>query len=96
MSETVIEYVLRRLKDIGIDAIFGVPGDFAFPVQDAIVNDGSNTPYHLVLTSNQTGASGSLQISVQGDSGIASLLTYPPGTGDTITQEGAGGADREC
>jgi indolepyruvate decarboxylase len=38
MSETVIEYVLRRLKDIGIDAIFGVPGDFAFPVQDAIVN----------------------------------------------------------
>jgi indolepyruvate decarboxylase len=39
MSETVIEYVLRRLKDIGIDATFGVPGDFAFPVQDAIVND---------------------------------------------------------
>ena len=39
MFETVIEYVLRRLKDIGIDAIFGVPGDFAFPVQDAIVND---------------------------------------------------------
>ena len=39
MSETVIEYVLRRLKDIGVDAIFGVPGDFAFPVQDAIVNN---------------------------------------------------------
>ena len=39
MSETVIEYVLRRLKDIGIDAIFGVPGDFAFPVNDAIVNN---------------------------------------------------------
>lgn len=39
MSDTVIGYVLRRLKDIGIDAIFGVPGDFAFPVQDAIVND---------------------------------------------------------
>lgn len=39
MSETVIEYVLRRLKDIGIDAIFGVPGDFAFAVQDAIVKD---------------------------------------------------------
>jgi indolepyruvate decarboxylase len=35
----VIGYVLRRLKEIGIDAIFGVPGDFAFPVQDAIVND---------------------------------------------------------
>lgn len=37
MSETVIEYVLRRLKEIGVDDIFGVPGDFAFPVQDAIV-----------------------------------------------------------
>jgi indolepyruvate decarboxylase len=39
LSENVIEYVLRRLKDIGIDAVFGVPGDFAFPVQDAIVGD---------------------------------------------------------
>src|ERR1700730_5404886 len=38
MSETVIEHVLRRLKEIGVDAIFGVPGDFAFSVQDAIVN----------------------------------------------------------
>src|ERR1700739_3009997 len=39
MSGSVIEYVLRRLHDIGVDAIFGVAGDFAFPVQDAIVND---------------------------------------------------------
>jgi len=38
MSETVIEHVLRRLKSIGIDHIFGVPGDYAFPVEDAIVN----------------------------------------------------------
>lgn len=34
---TVIEYVLGRLRDLGITDIFGVPGDFAFPVQDAIV-----------------------------------------------------------
>ena len=34
---TVIEYVLGRLKAIGVTDIFGVPGDFAFPVQDAIV-----------------------------------------------------------
>ena len=41
MSESVIEYVLRRLHDIGIDAIFGVAGDFAFPIHDVIVdNDG--------------------------------------------------------
>lgn len=34
---TVIEYVLGRLHDLGIADIFGVPGDFAFPVQDAIL-----------------------------------------------------------
>jgi indolepyruvate decarboxylase len=38
MSKTVIEHVLGRLKSIGIDHIFGVPGDYAFPVEDAIVN----------------------------------------------------------
>lgn len=37
MGTTVIEYVLGRLHEIGITDIFGVPGDFAFPVQDAIV-----------------------------------------------------------
>jgi indolepyruvate decarboxylase len=37
MPRTIIQYVLGRLKDIGIDDIFGVPGDYAFPVQDAIV-----------------------------------------------------------
>ena len=36
-TPNVIEYVLGRLKDIGVTDIFGVPGDFAFPVQDAIV-----------------------------------------------------------
>jgi indolepyruvate decarboxylase len=37
MPKTVIQHVLGRLKDIGIDDIFGVAGDFAFPIQDAIV-----------------------------------------------------------
>lgn len=36
-TPTVIDYVLNRLHEIGITDIFGVPGDFAFPVQDAIV-----------------------------------------------------------
>lgn len=36
---TVIEYVLARLRSIGITDIFGVPGDYAFPVNDAICND---------------------------------------------------------
>ncbi|HEX4139546.1 MAG TPA: thiamine pyrophosphate-binding protein [Candidatus Methylacidiphilales bacterium] len=33
---TVIEYVLSRLRDIGVTDIFGVPGDFSFPINDAI------------------------------------------------------------
>ena len=37
MAETVIGYVLRRLKQIGVDDVFGVAGDYAFPVNDAIV-----------------------------------------------------------
>jgi len=37
MPKTVVQHVLGRLKDIGVDDIFGVAGDFAFPIQDAIV-----------------------------------------------------------
>ena len=39
MAETVIQHVLRRLKEIGVDDVFGVAGDYAFPVNDAIVED---------------------------------------------------------
>jgi indolepyruvate decarboxylase len=39
MTSTVIQHVLERLKAIGIVDIFGVPGDYAFPVNDAICND---------------------------------------------------------
>src|SRR6202007_2110247 len=37
MAETVIQHVLKRLKEIGVDDVFGVAGDYAFPVNDAIV-----------------------------------------------------------
>lgn len=33
---TVINYVLARLREIGVTDIFGVPGDFSFPINDAI------------------------------------------------------------
>ena len=39
MTATVIQHVLGRLGDLGITDIFGVPGDFAFPINDAICND---------------------------------------------------------
>ena len=38
MSHTVIEHVLSRLYELGIRDVFGVPGDYAFPVNDAICN----------------------------------------------------------
>src|SRR6201984_831647 len=37
MAETVIQSVLRRLKDIGVDDVFGVAGDYSLRVSDAIV-----------------------------------------------------------
>jgi indolepyruvate decarboxylase len=37
MTETIIQLILRRLKEVGVDNIFGVAGDYAFPVNDAIV-----------------------------------------------------------
>jgi indolepyruvate decarboxylase len=33
---TVAEYVINRLADLGIGRVFGVPGDYAFPFDDAI------------------------------------------------------------
>src|SRR6516165_945369 len=39
MSQTVIQYVLSRLRQLGVTDVFGVPGDYAFPVNDAICND---------------------------------------------------------
>ncbi|WP_272689301.1 thiamine pyrophosphate-binding protein, partial [Providencia sp. PROV033] len=36
MTQTVIEHVLSRLQDLGINDIFGVAGDYAFPINDAV------------------------------------------------------------
>jgi indolepyruvate decarboxylase len=39
MPMTVIQHVLSRLQSIGVTDVFGVPGDFSFPVCDAISED---------------------------------------------------------
>ncbi|KLO01874.1 hypothetical protein ABN09_13945, partial [Morganella morganii] len=36
MTKSVIEHVLSRLADLGITDVFGVAGDFAFPIEDAV------------------------------------------------------------
>jgi len=39
MTETVIQHVLSRLNGIGITDIFGVAGDYAFPIDNAVCAD---------------------------------------------------------
>ena len=36
MTRTVIQHVLSRLQDLGVNDIFGVAGDYAFPINDAV------------------------------------------------------------
>jgi indolepyruvate decarboxylase len=35
-TPTVAEYVLKRLAQLGIDKVFGIPGDYAFSIDDAV------------------------------------------------------------
>jgi indolepyruvate decarboxylase len=39
MAQTVIQHVLSRLYELGVKDVFGVPGDFAFPINDAVCAD---------------------------------------------------------
>ena len=36
MAPSVVTYALDRLADLGIGHVFGVPGDYAFPLNDAV------------------------------------------------------------
>jgi indolepyruvate decarboxylase len=36
MAPSVVQYTLDRLADLGIGHVFGVPGDYAFPINDAV------------------------------------------------------------
>lgn len=64
-------------------------------VTASIVSDGGDNPYHLVITSNKTGASSSMKIAVSGadggtaDPAIAALLGYDPGGAQALTQTSA-------
>jgi flagellar hook-associated protein 2 len=61
-----------------------------FGVTASIVSDGSDSPYHLVITSNKTGASSAMKIGTDGaDPAIASLLGYDPGGVQALTQTSA-------
>lgn len=57
-------------------------------VSATIVNDGSASPYRLVLTDTTTGISNSMKISVAGDASISSLLSQDPAnnTGQALAE----------
>jgi len=85
-----------RTKSIDIDPAHSSLADIAKKINDtadlgvtaSIVNDGSATPYRLVLTSKQTGEASSMRIKVSGDPAdlvnpngdpaLSSLLTHDP------------------
>ena len=47
-------------------------------VTASIVNDGSTSPYRLVLTDTNTGKTNSMKISVSGDAALQTLLNHDP------------------
>lgn len=47
-------------------------------VTATLVNDGSDTPYRLVFSSDSQGASNSMKVSVSGDAAVGSLLAHDP------------------
>jgi indolepyruvate decarboxylase len=39
MNRSIVQYLLDSIKLLGIKDVFGVPGDFSFPLTDAVCND---------------------------------------------------------
>lgn len=65
-------------------------------VTATIVSDGSGNPHHLVMTSNATGVTSTMKISVErdaaappGDTALADLLAYDPAGTQKMTQSTA-------
>jgi flagellar hook-associated protein 2 len=59
-------------------------------VSASIVNDGSGTPYRLVLTSTAGGANSEMKISVSGDATLQSLLANDPAGTQNMTETTTG------
>lgn len=55
-------------------------------VTASIVNDGSGSPYRLVLVSSETGAASSMKISVSGDAALSTLMKHDPLDAPTMTE----------
>lgn len=58
-------------------------------VTASIINDGSTSPYRLVLTSNTTGVANSMKISVAGDATLGGMLSEDPAGTQNLSQTSA-------
>jgi indolepyruvate decarboxylase len=90
MSQTVIQYVLSRLKDLGVGATFGCPGDFVYPVCDAICDD---PDIKDVWCANELNASYAAEGYARTKGVGVVVSTYGPGEFSTFC--GLGGAHAE-
>ncbi len=57
-------------------------------VSASIINDGTNTPYRLLLSNSQTGETQSMKIAVSGDATLSDFLNYDPtnNAGQALTE----------
>lgn len=86
-TPTVAEYVVNRLADLGIDRVFGVPGDYSFPFDDAI--EASNKVQWIVCANELNAA-----YAADGYARIngASILSTTYGVGELSAINGVMGA----
>lgn len=87
MKNTVIDYIINRLADLGIEHAFGVPGDYSFPVDDAIEFSGR---MKWVVCANELNASYAADGYARRRG--AALLTTTYGVGELSAINGVMGA----
>ncbi|GAB4320217.1 MAG: alpha-keto acid decarboxylase family protein [Geminocystis sp.] len=89
-NPTTAEYAVQRLADLGIRHVFGLPGDYAFPIDDAIE---SNPNLTWIVCSNELNAA----YSADGYARVfgASILSTTYGVGELGAMAGVMGAKAE-
>ncbi|WPF89331.1 thiamine pyrophosphate-binding protein [Cyanobacterium aponinum AL20118] len=89
-NPTTAKYAVQRLADLGIRHVFGLPGDYAFPIDDAIE---SNPNLTWVVCSNELNAA----YSADGYARVfgASILSTTYGVGELGAMAGVMGAKAE-
>src|SRR6478672_12734030 len=89
-ATTVIDYIVQRIADEGVQHCFGVPGDYAFPVGDAVYR---NPNIKWIGCSNELNAS----YAADGYGRIrgAAMLATTYGVGESSALNGVMGAKAE-